>query len=502
MAESAFSRRMMAQKLMTDARPDPFSDSPFFGAYKQGQDEKGVDISDTFTGLGSALLGEDNIQDRGMLLPVGRSSDGDVVAAFPEVVTGTARAVKGVGETIGRAMQGDARYVPIDGKLPDSVIDEINNIGLTVLGFGTTGANLIKGAVPKGALASSAANIKSEARALGRKAAENAKDDPGYLNLAKVRIPLDEMSATYKQTEKLAKTDVTDPQSMVGGTMLALPGDRTAAGKVITAVNEQQLENPVLLQGGRDFARTKAAQDANAGWASEKAVLSSVRKGVLDADGKPVFGVYSAMGGRSADFSHHVADTIIELLPSSKIAKKNIKKFDVEMRKTDKNWPGIKSERLKTYLYQPGKGNVRKLMADTMEKGAYRDAGFPDLPSIRSAVTADDLRYGVNDPTAGANPTGSTILRLNPDGVISEGSPEIHKTYPSIIKADKVGGFDVPIPRRMVFPSFYGNRRAQGIPELGDRRSFEISAVKEPVTQELADNLSLFKENFIKGLFD
>ena len=30
MAESAFSRRMMAQKLMTDARPDPFSDSRFF----------------------------------------------------------------------------------------------------------------------------------------------------------------------------------------------------------------------------------------------------------------------------------------------------------------------------------------------------------------------------------------------------------------------------------------------------------------------------------------
>ena len=30
MADSAFSRRMMAQKLMTDARPDPFSDSRFF----------------------------------------------------------------------------------------------------------------------------------------------------------------------------------------------------------------------------------------------------------------------------------------------------------------------------------------------------------------------------------------------------------------------------------------------------------------------------------------
>ena len=35
MAESAFSRRMMAQKLMTDARPDPFSDSRFFAGKMQ-----------------------------------------------------------------------------------------------------------------------------------------------------------------------------------------------------------------------------------------------------------------------------------------------------------------------------------------------------------------------------------------------------------------------------------------------------------------------------------
>jgi hypothetical protein len=482
--QSTFARRMMAQKLMAEKRDDPFSDSPFF------------------QGFGDALLGQDNIQDRGTILPVGRSPEGDIVPAFPEIVTGTARAVKGMGDTIGAAMQGDDRFIPIDGKLPDSVIDEVNNFGLTVLGFGTTGANLIKGAIPKGALTSSAANIKAEARALGRKAAENAKDDPGYLNLAKVRVPLDEMSATYKQTEKLAKTDVTDPQSMVGGTMLALPGDRTAAGKMITSVNEQQLQNPVLLQGGRDFARTRAAQDAGAGWASEKNVISSLQKGVLGADGKPVYGVYSAMGGRSADFSHHVADTIIELLPTSKILKKDIKKFDDEMRKVDKDWPGIKSEKIRTYLYQRGKGNVRKLMADTMEKGAYRDAGFPDLPSIRSAVTADDLRYGVNDPTAGANPTGSTILRFNPEGVVAEGSPKIHKTYPSIIKADEVSGLDVPVPRKLMFPSFFSSRRAQGIPELGDRRSFEISAVKEPVTKELADNLSIFRENFIKGLFD
>lgn len=132
--QSTFARRMMAQKLMAEKRDDPFSDSPFF------------------KGFGDALLGRDNIQDRGTILPVGRSPEGDIVPAFPEFITGAARGVRDAATTVGRAMQGDPRYIPVDGKLPDDVVDEITNFGLTFGGAGMTGANLLRGSIPEGAI--------------------------------------------------------------------------------------------------------------------------------------------------------------------------------------------------------------------------------------------------------------------------------------------------------------------------------------------------------------
>ena len=131
---SEFAKRMMAQKLMAEKRDDPFSDSPFF------------------QGFGDALLGQDNIQDRGTILPVGRSPEGDIVPAFPEFITGAARGVRDAATTVGRAMQGDPRYIPVDGKLPDDVVDEITNFGLTFGGAGMTGANLLRGSIPEGAI--------------------------------------------------------------------------------------------------------------------------------------------------------------------------------------------------------------------------------------------------------------------------------------------------------------------------------------------------------------
>lgn len=131
---SEFARRMVAQKLMAESRDDPFSDSQFF------------------TGLGSALLGEDDVRDRGTILPVGRSPEGNLVPAFPEFVTGLAQGVRGAAQTVGRAMQGDPRYIPVDGKLPDDVVDEITNFGLTFGGAGVTGANLLRGSIPEGAI--------------------------------------------------------------------------------------------------------------------------------------------------------------------------------------------------------------------------------------------------------------------------------------------------------------------------------------------------------------
>ena len=152
-----FARRMMTQKLMTDARADPFSDSRFMSGKMRPsmadieQPTAASDYAGLFDGLGDALMGDTDVESS-ILLPLGRTPEGEIVPAFPQMVQGIAQGVRGMGQTVGRAMQGDPRYVPVDGKLPDSVIDEINNIGLTVGGLGVTGANLLKGSIPEGAI--------------------------------------------------------------------------------------------------------------------------------------------------------------------------------------------------------------------------------------------------------------------------------------------------------------------------------------------------------------
>ena len=153
-----FARRMMAQKLMTDARNTPGSDSPFFaGRIRPSmadieQPTQASDYVGLFDGLGDALMGDTDVKSS-ILLPLGRTSRGRYCPGVPKSGTGhrTGRQT-GVGQTVGRAMQGDPRYVPVGGKLPDSVIDEINNFGLTVGGLGVTGANLLKGSIPEGAI--------------------------------------------------------------------------------------------------------------------------------------------------------------------------------------------------------------------------------------------------------------------------------------------------------------------------------------------------------------
>lgn len=165
MAES-FARRMMAQRLMTDARATPFSDSAGFGgrstpdsliraipdpvdaSLAARSDDAGRNV---FADIGSALVGDTDV-DSGYILPLGKTPEGDIVPAFPKLLQGAAAGVRDAAVTAGRALSGDPRYVPVDGELSPEVIDEINNFGLTVMGGGMTGANLLKGSIPEGAI--------------------------------------------------------------------------------------------------------------------------------------------------------------------------------------------------------------------------------------------------------------------------------------------------------------------------------------------------------------
>jgi len=163
MAEQGFARRMMAQRLMAEKRDDPFSDSRFFNAGSTPSDfmspddammagPQGVESDPSvFSRIGSALVGDTDV-DSGYILPIGTTPEGDVVPAFPKLLQGAAAGIRDAARTAGRALSGDPRYIPVNGQLPPAVIDEINNFGLSVMGGGMTGANLLRGSIPEGSI--------------------------------------------------------------------------------------------------------------------------------------------------------------------------------------------------------------------------------------------------------------------------------------------------------------------------------------------------------------
>ena len=343
--------------------------------------------------------------------------------------------------------------------------------------------------------------------------------DPGFQNIAAPFIPAEQTGTIFRDLGTVADSPVISLQDLIGDTAKLMPGDMTMAGQEITHVMGVKLQNPVRMQGGKDFPAEELSRELGLVWASDPAVISGYAKQARDNPG--LLGIYSAMGARSGDFSHHVADVVVDMTKQADwIPKSEIKRFDDEVRKfkvtTERadgtkvttqpfdDFPGILSDEVESYLYSPGKGTARKAIADIMEKSSYRKKGFPDLSVIRTVVASPEMRYRVNDPSAMMAPTGGRIVRFDADPMTPMGGegniPVFHKTYRQGISGEDLGGLEMPVPRSLIFPEFFASRRAADRAMSSDRRSAEISNVLQTITPEIADDVDRFQEMYRRGL--
>ena len=342
--------------------------------------------------------------------------------------------------------------------------------------------------------------------------------DPGFQNLSR-DLP-DLTGTTVRDLNTLAESPTVDLQKLIGRTAKLMPGDMTMAGKEITHVQGVKLKNPIRMQGGKDFPSEKISRELGLVWASDPGVISGYAKQARENPG--LLGVYTAMGARGGDFSHHVADVLVDMtkqakhLPESLIADFNeqiknmkIKKFDPETGKETvstpfTDFPGITSSKIEKYMYSPGKGAARKAIADTMEKGSFRDAGFPDVTAVRQIVSAPSMSSRVNDPSGRLAPTGGRIVEFDADPMLlmsGEGNiPDFHKTYRQGISGTDLGGLSIPVPRILMAPDFFAARRAADKAPSSDRRSAEISNVLQEIRPEIADDVDVFQDYFNRGL--
>ena len=230
--------------------------------------------------------------------------------------------------------------------------------------------------------------------------------DPLWSDLSaiKLRKPIAEMQAERIATRPAADTKIISPEDLKIGTVLypAL-GDRSIAGEQLLGVGGQRLRAPVDLQGGPGFITRNAPYV----WANDQGEVTKMtnRINAMKDRGDDVLMSYFPMAPRSVDFSHHMSDTLVGMLPNATLKRTEAAAFNDIMRGAKvhdvgplPDFPGLRSPNLQEYFAEVP-GAARNKFAKLMDTSRFQNAGFPNVA---------EARYAVTDPTLLHEPYGAS----------------------------------------------------------------------------------------------
>lgn len=373
-------------------------------------------------------------------------------------------------------------YVPfVGGGLGASDARDAFNQGNYLEGGLLTGATVLGGVPVVGPALAKGAKAGGR-RLLYDAPYSNYKIDPDLPSLLADQI-------TVRPTSAYVPEKVISPEDLPSDAyLLNLVGDRTNVGE-LTRIGGRDLDQPIPLDGGMGYMR---GQDTGA-WASDERVISALAKKTRSAEGKPVFGTYMAMSGTGSDFANMTREVAMRDFDPSDLLKKDIKDFDKRFKaakayepRLRADFPGISSPKLDEWLDKSG--TRRAAFFDFMDKAEWRNKGFPNVTEARFAIQDPKLR----DLPAGVEQYGGqSIARLDEAGTTRPTSGLLmpHGTYGTDLAGDYVGGFSTAVPRSILFPEFYSQRRAMGVAPAGDNRAFQMKTVLQPTNQEWLDGV-------------
>lgn len=312
--------------------------------------------------------------------------------------------------------------------------------------------------------------------------------DPQRLSKIKMPAPVGDIEYTATPIGTLVPQQIIDIADLQGTTLIPAFGDRTYGGATLEEIQGIKLDKPVEMQGGHDFMR-----DRGTGlWASEESAMGPKARFIdkLIQEGEDPRMVYTAMGGQSADFSHHMADATMGLIEQSKIPKKAAAEYDKLVReKLDPNWVGILSDNARDYLHNNMTGTLRRELWQEMDKDKWKKMGFPHLGLARVSITDPDLL--TVDPFS----TGLSVGKPTGGGLLSKGDVTPHYSYDSQIGGTYEGRLGQQVAGDLIWRDFFKDRRDAGIPASGDQRSFMMSPyTKQTVDQQMVDEVSRYLE--------
>jgi len=348
-------------------------------------------------------------------------------------------------------------------------------------------------------------------------AAGNPYIEEKTINKLLTGIPHTEMSSVVVPSERglLVAPREVFPEQFEGQWMVNATGDRTRGGVRLIDVNGRPLYGDgTELMGGDEFMLYNQAP-----WASASSAITAIanqakriRQGVnpqneaFDPDlgydfDAPINLVTTNMAERSGDFAVDTAETLMRMMPTSKIKSKDLKAFDKEIKAKYPDYPSSKDpdkalEWIMKDAGTKGAGDRRKFYVATMAKGEYQSAGFPDIGSVRAAISRPETRFMPYGRTGGA------ISLLAPEGelpIVTRGADVVfpHKTYPDQVGSPNsyLGGYGITLGRNMAFPDSYARLLGRGSEQAGIRRVFDTGREYQFMTPEVVDTQMQFIED-------
>lgn len=190
------------------------------------------------------------------------------------------------------------------------------------------------------------------------------------------------LSATVKD-RKMADIPEVSLEQFEGRPALVTMSDRTAAGGVLTHINDVPLPYPVNLQGGQNFMFDNNGKV----WAAEEKAminLQEMAQRLQKLYGKEPILMPWRMAGKGGDFATMTGETLIGYA-SAAMDKKTKAALNDDIKKNFiPDWKGVDNPE-SIYQFRNISGDKRKKMQVLLDK--YRNQGGLSLPEARLAVS-------------------------------------------------------------------------------------------------------------------
>ena len=134
-------------------------------------------------------------------------------------------------------------------------------------------------------------------------------------------------------------------------------------------------------------------------------------------------------------------------------------------------------------------GALRHSFMNTVVLEDFQKRGFPDLAPARLAITEEKL---LETPIGHG---GQSIGLLT--GGYEQAPIKTHKTYNTQLEGEYIGGDPAGIPREILYPDFFKDRRLRGTPLAGDSYAWirGQGKVAQPMNQEWLDRVMSYKQS-------